>query len=63
MVQVFFSAESSSKSCFDKSVKYSPETLVTRGIWYAEIVQVWVATTGHCFVKVAAVLNERQWNS
>ena len=47
----------------DEFVKYSPEALSARDRWYAEIVQVWVATTGHCFVKAAANFKEWQWNS
>ena len=37
----------------DKSVSYSQEALVIRQILYVKIVQVQVATNGHCFVKTA----------
>ena len=39
----------------DKIVNYSEEMLVIREILYTKIVQVWVTTNGHCFVKIAAI--------
>ena len=43
----------------DKIVKYSQEALARR-ILYLKIVQVWVTTNDHCFVKVVAIFQEQQ---
>ena len=39
----------------NNSVKYSQKALVIRQILYVKIVLVWVATNGHCYMKIAAI--------
>ena len=39
----------------DDIVKYNKETLEIKQMLYVKIVQVWVTTNGHCFVKIAAI--------
>ena len=39
----------------NRIVKHGKEALVIRQTFYVTIVQMWVTTNDHCFVKIAAV--------